>query len=133
MPIVASAGTADSYKMAYWEPGAPCFGERMDCLREARHNGFNTSVSAEPLLTPWSVKRLYDTVAYHANEVWIGAMNKIETRVHIEEGKRRELELLEEWQTPEAMRAVYKCMRGCDKVRWKDSYQKALGLGGPRG
>lgn len=42
--------------------------------------------------------------------------------------KEEEIARLERRQTPEAMRQVYDALYSHPQVRWKDSYQKALGI-----
>ena len=53
-----TVGLLDDDLRAFWEPGAPSFNERLASLRHAFEAGYQTSVSAEPLLEPWSVQTL---------------------------------------------------------------------------
>jgi len=119
-----------------WEPGAPPPQERLRALLAASSIGLPTSVSVEPCLEP---ERAADIVAAARNagvegEIWIGAANHLRTRTYWCRGMRgmagleKEIRRIESWQTPERMREVYESIRGDPQVRWKDSYQKALGI-----
>ena len=123
---------------AFWEPGAPSPGERMDALWTARDLGILTSVSIEPCLEP---ERLREIVAGAISpwsgrpgmkgEIWIGAANKLRARTawvpnKLALGLEREIRLVEAGQTPEVMRRIYESLKANPQIRWKDSYQKAL-------
>ena len=45
-----SIGSTDSAVLSFWEPGAPGFEERLECLRIAHISEYVTSVSCEPML-----------------------------------------------------------------------------------
>jgi DNA repair photolyase len=118
---------------AFWEPGAPTPGDRLDAIRLAAKCGICTSIAAEPLLEPdraaLIVKIASDAGA--AGEIWIGAANHIRERTAWCRGKpglAARLARLEAQQTPDAMRRVYDTLHTNPQVRWKDSYQKALGI-----
>jgi DNA repair photolyase len=147
----------------YWEPGAPSIRERLEALQEAHRDGWQTSVSCEPLLEPDHAMTLVSTVErFCTGTVWIGAMRhprrrtawyrkELERRLRLVEGTlpllhaaeadlailEAKIQFLEAWQRPDAppgepsMRRVYEALRGMSKVRWKDSFWKALGLKGP--
>lgn len=59
----------------YWEPNAPSIRERLEALQEADRDGWQTSVSCEPLLEPDHAMTLVSTVErFCAGTVWVGAM-----------------------------------------------------------
>lgn len=123
-------GVMDEELRAFWEPGAPGFKERLACLRLAFDAGFQTSVSAEPLLEPWNVARLVKSVRpYVTNSIWIGKMNQSGTRTKwaVRPDDPR-LVKLESWQTDDKVRAIYEMFRNDPLVRWKESYKKVIGL-----
>jgi len=116
--------------LAYWEPGAPTFGERFDALQHAFHAGFRTSVSMEPVLD-WV--GLY--TAFHAFEpfvtdsIWIGIINYLDQRVTIEtEEDKRRVAAVKSWQNIDNYHAVYDSFKRHPLVRWKESIKEALGL-----
>jgi DNA repair photolyase len=130
-------GSLNEMDLRYWEPGAPRAEERLRCFEYAKNAGFKVSASMEPLLCrPADALPLVNELLDYCegSEIWIGAMNNIERRVKIESPVDAAMvKALKEQQTPRAMRALYDCLKSCPEVRWKDSYQKALGLGGPKG
>ena len=114
----------------FWEPGAPCFIERIQSLVIAYDEGFKSSVSMEPLLEPWNIRSLVGYVQGTVTDsIWIGSANKLRQRTGWTlPGDHPEILRLLEWQTPEQMREIYEQLKGNPKIRWKDSYKKALGL-----
>ncbi|KAJ3431622.1 hypothetical protein M0812_20536 [Anaeramoeba flamelloides] len=73
----------------YWEPNAPSFEERLNCLKLCFENGFNTSVSIEPYLK--FPNTLIETIAPYINDyIWVGLMSDLDTmeNIKIDEIKR---------------------------------------------
>lgn len=126
-------GSYSDWVLKFWEPGAPDFHSRYDSLRYAYLRGWQTSVSAEPLLD--DPVRLYEILApFVTDKIWFGCMNKIAQRVDRRnwgpDGDKH-LALVESLQTPEAIRDTYNYLGGTNpmpKVAWKDSYKAVLGL-----
>ena len=54
-------GTRKNDILKFWEPNAPRYEERLDCLKTAFQRGFQTSVSAEPFLDADIVDLVYET------------------------------------------------------------------------
>lgn len=122
----------------FWEPGAPRVVDRFAAIRHAHGCGYETSVSMEPLLQPeWAEFLVCGLTPYVTDTIWIGMMRNIrqrtawmmngETEVSISKAEAfiRELELK---QSEMELREVYNHCNRHDNVRWKDSYQKALGI-----
>ena len=132
-----SIGCLDDGLRAVWESGASRIVERLDCVQLARMRGFGVSVSAEPLLEPWRAPELVEAAVGHgASEVWIGCLNHIRARVGWAEGDDAVAHAAVQvalWQRPEKMREVYDSVKGIPGIRFKDSYQKVLGLKSCRG
>jgi len=121
-------GAVDSAILAYWEPGAPTFEERLASLKHAWERGFQTSVSCEPLLESDKARELFDALApYVTDTIWFGKMNGIECRV-VPGTDPREIQRIREGQTDQRVRAVYAALKDEPKVRWKESYKQVLGL-----
>ena len=123
-------GAMDDAVLKLWEPGAPSFKERRDCLILARQSGYRTSVSAEPLLDPPRADHLFRVLEPDITDTfWIGKLNHIETRVHANTPELKQaVAWLKERQTDEWVNLVYHCLKEQPKVRWKESYKKVLGL-----
>ena len=121
-------GAMDNDILRYWEPGAPSFEERLASLQHAFAQGFQTSVSCEPLLDSENIRSLYDALApYVTDTIWIGKLNGIGYRV--EPGTDpMEIQRVKEGQTDRKVRQVYDSLRDEAKIRWKESYKTVLGL-----
>jgi hypothetical protein len=121
-------GAMDDRILAYWEPGAPPFGERLSSLQLAYRLGFATSVSAEPLLDAPNALALFGELApWISDTFWIGKMNQARARA-MPGTDPREIARIEAGQTDQAVRRIYGGLAGHPQVRWKESYKSALGL-----
>jgi DNA repair photolyase len=69
----------------FWEPGAPEPFERICALEHAFLNGYQTSVSMEPMLFGYSeaIRTFHTVERFVTDTIWIGKMNKIRQRVDI--------------------------------------------------
>ena len=130
-------GSTYDEALSYWEPGAPCFAERLACLRRAHEEGFETSVSAEPLLgggtpTPTLVgaRDLLESLEpYISHSIWFGMLNHAKQRVPCKTDLDRQTLVAQlNGQKIETVRAIYEALKGNPLVRWKESYRKILGL-----
>ena len=128
-----SIGSLDPSTLRWWEPGAPDPTERYACLIKAHVAGWQTSVSCEPLLSATQADLLFKSLAPHVTDtIWIGKANKLRQRMAPGDLAspigRAEVARIEAGQTDEMVRWVYEALKGESKVRWKDSYRKALVL-----
>lgn len=131
-----SIGCLDENIRRFWEPGAPCVVHRIVCLRETVRSGFKTSVSCEPLLEPWNAKRLVTELRRHTGgDVWIGCLNHMDQRIAwarptINEDIYNRSRVIEMglWQDSATIRTVFSLLDGIPGIRFKDSYQKVLGI-----
>jgi len=126
-------GLLDDNLRAFWEPGAPSFTERLASLRHAFDAGYETSVSAEPLLEPWSVQTLVDSLRpFVTHSIWIGKANQLRQRTSWKlPSDHPEIVRLLSWQTDEKVWEIYKMFKNDPLIRWKDSYKKVIGLDRP--
>ena len=123
-----SIGSANDSILSYWEPGAPCFEERLACLRYAHAEGYQTSVSCEPLLDANQAPALFrELEPFVTDSIWFGKLNKIRQRC-VPGTSREEIERIEWGQTPGAIQLIYELLKDESKVRWKESYKAVLGL-----
>jgi len=116
--------------LKFWEPFAPNFSERFQCLQHAYHAGFKTSVSCEPMLDAPEITKLVKTLSpFCTDSIWIGKMNKADMRV-IEEDKEVQegLAWIEENQNDDRILAIYKKLKGNPLVKWKESIKEVVGL-----
>lgn len=126
-------GARDDSILRYWEPGAPIYGERIAALHHAFTTGYETSVSAEPLLDVSDVGGLAKAALHFITDaLWIGKLNNVGQRVDCQTPEDFEaVAAIEAGQTDESVRAVYEQFKDNPKVKWKDSYKKVLGLDAP--
>jgi DNA repair photolyase len=130
-------GSSDDIDLAFWEPGAPSFEERIAALKHANEKVFRTSVSMEPLLCGIGVA--IDLVArlsgMVSDTIWLGLMNKARERtawIKEDDPRRPELERRLNWieqvSHPENVRRLYGSLKDNPKIRWKDSIKAILNL-----
>jgi hypothetical protein len=127
---LGGCGGPAEVRRAYWEPGAPTIGERWECLKRAKAQGFRTSVSCEPAIALSTVPDLVHFAERHVTEtIWIGLMRNIRSRVAIRTAEdERQVRLIEAEQTEANVRELYEKLKDHPKVRWKDSIKQLLGL-----
>lgn len=122
-------GTPDNTRAAFWEPNAPPIIERFYCLRTAYKAGFATSVSMEPMLgTVEETLEMFNTMApFVTDTIWIGKMNRIETRVKKASTKVAiACEEIAKMQSDENIMWLVNKLKGNPKVSWKDSIKEVI-------
>ena len=121
-------GARNESILSYWEPGAPTYEERLACLRFAHKQGYETSVSCEPLLDADDVLELCDELSPCVTDsIWIGKMNMVRKRA-ADGTSVKEIKRIESGQTDCAIKKVYKKLSGNPKIKWKESYKEVLSL-----
>lgn len=119
--------------LTFWEPGAPDYQERLQCLRFCFEQGFATSVSIEPMLDHEDVVAMvYELLPAVSQSIWIGKMNKIESRVRGGGDQiRDEVSRIRCGQSDEQIKLLFKELQGVAKIRWKESIKEVVGLSLP--
>jgi hypothetical protein len=119
---------SDDRILKYWEPGAPPFADRMKALIMVHSAGWRTSVSIEPMLDTDTIVRLVGKVRPFVQEdIWLGKMNNIRRRVHIENDLDREqVKVIEQGQTDERIMEIVRALKDDPLIRWKDSIQEVI-------
>ena len=123
-------GAFNEALLAFWEPGAPTFKERLACLKLAYCGGFKTSISIEPMLDATNVVALFRKLApFVTNSIWLGKLNRARSCIlnrpqEVEAAIKR----IEANQTDDKIRAIYQALKDEPLVRWKESVKKVLGL-----
>jgi DNA repair photolyase len=128
-------GTARDKTLAFFEPGAPPFDERMAALRLAHARGWRVSVSMEPLLEPDEdrVVGLVELLADSgAEEVWIGKLNRARPTMAANgcwnDRVAAAVRVIEQSQSDERIRSLGARLAGHPAVRWKESFKVVLGV-----
>jgi len=125
-------GAMDDGILGFWEPNAPGYQERRDCLEFAYDQGFRTSVSMEPMLdTPRIDEQIADLRKFVRKDenIWLGTMNYLK---QIKEGAGDDLtaaiEKVEAGQTVEMLTPIYQKYKDDPLIEWKtDAKEKITG------
>lgn len=120
----------DNKILKLWEPHAPGYEERKDCLEYAFNKGFASSVSVEPMLDTTDVAAMvHELLPYITHSIWLGKMNRIERRVACESIEmQREVDRIEQGQSDARIFQLYQELRTNPQVRWKESIKEVVGL-----
>lgn len=121
-------GSLDDYVLKFWEPNAPAFGEREQCLMYAFSHGFQTSVSCEPFLDCQidKIVALFDILKFYVTDsFWIGKLRHFTKRVILEGATSDDIERLVEplraAQSDEFVLGLCQRLHKERLVIWKDS------------
>jgi DNA repair photolyase len=123
-------GAYDNNILKYWEPNAPAYEERLECLKYAYYAGFGTSVSAEPLLDAENVVEFVKRLDFYITDsIWVGHMNKTSIRVQVETSEDQlMLDNILKWQTKEKTIEIYNQLKSNPKIKWKESIKQIVGI-----
>jgi len=122
-------GSLNSELTEYWEPGAPTPEERVRSLVLATEQGYQTSVSMEPMLAGRedAVATFRELAPLTNGTIWIGMMNGLEERFVCEtDNDRAQLDQINTLQSPDEMIALYRELKHETSVRWKDSIKELV-------
>lgn len=130
-----SIGSVNNAVLAYWEPGAPSFAERLACLKAAYLRDFHTSISGEPMLDN-NPDALIDAVRpYVTDSIWLGKINRLRSILPFNCPGDKEVlargAALTNRQNDTAIRALYSRHRHDPLIKWKDSIKAIVGLSRP--
>ena len=125
-------GSANENTLKFWEPGAPSFNERLSALRHAYEQGFQTSISCEPMLDNEIGKVIEAVLPYVTDAVWLGRANNLRQNLALNCPDNAEVmamadRLLAE-QTDEYLRELHRRYCSNPKIKFKDSIKIAVGL-----
>jgi DNA repair photolyase len=124
-------GSLDERVCKFWEPGAPKPQERVAALKYAFDNGFQTSVSAEPMLEGYrQAIALYKALTPTITEsIWFGKMDDIDDRVDMTDPvNEKAAQFIREFQSDADIKLLYDHLKDLPKVRWKKSLRQVLGI-----
>jgi DNA repair photolyase len=123
-------GANDDTVLSFWEPGAPTYSERIASLQYAFANGFQTSVSVEPMLDSANIDRLIaEVLPYVTETIWIGKMNHLGRLAKNADARLLSaIQHIEVGQTDDIIRAIYRRHKMNPNIRWKASIKKVVGL-----
>jgi hypothetical protein len=130
-----SIGSYLDETLRYWEPNAPCFVNRLATLVACFRDGWQTSVSMEPMLERRErmVELVHMLSPVVTDTIWLGKMNKARSRLQIngvnfDAGLLQRLDALEMAQADGEIGLLHKTLQHHPLVRWKESIKKVVGL-----
>jgi len=128
-------GSADDAVLKFWEPGAPGFKERLECLKWAHKKGFATSVSCEPMLDNNIEKVVKKVSPYVTETIWIGKINhligvtgrgRLDFNGHNDPETLAKAHELIAWQSDDQVMKLYALYKDDPKIMWKESIKKII-------
>ena len=118
--------------LKFWEPNAPSYEDRFECLKYAYEAGFQTSVSIEPMLEyPRAQEMVDEMLPYITDSVWFGKMNHIKSFDNPDEDLKAELGKVGAGHSDDNIKALYEIYRNNPKIKWKLAYKDVLGIALP--
>lgn len=118
-------GSADSTVLKFWEPNAPSFEERLECLQYAFGAGYETSVSCEPMLDD-NISAVIEAVSpFVTDSIWVGKANLLLKRLnfngHTDKLTISEANKLVQWQSDRSNILALKAKYANDSlIKWKN-------------
>ena len=136
-PFRGYIGSSDSNTLKFWEPNAPNFAERVESLKHAFSEGYQTSVSCEPMLDDNIGDVINQVSSFVTDFVWIGKANQLLTRLSLN-GENdsitiRKAKELMEWQRDQNIKQLYFQYKDNPMIKWKESVRKVVGIRIPAG
>ncbi|MBM4165167.1 MAG: hypothetical protein FJ222_12120 [Lentisphaerae bacterium] len=131
-----SIASTDDAVLSFWEPGAPAFTERLDCLRLAYAREFATSVSCEPMLDANPDALVAAVRPYVTDSIWLGKINRLRNILPLNcpgdaAAVRRGAAIMAS-QNDTAIRALFRRHHTDPLIKWKDSIKTVVGLAHPK-
>ena len=127
-------GACDDTVLSYWEPNAPNYDERRNCLAYAYIKGFQTSVSVEPMLDSANIDMLIeDLMPYITDSIWIGMMNHTgRFGKNANPVLQQAIEKIMRGQTDSIIKAIYQRHKNNPMIKWKAEIKKVVGIPLPK-
>lgn len=128
-------GSCNNEILSFWEPGAPCFEERLTCLEYAYEKGYETSVSCEPALDNNISSLITSLLPFITNAIWIGKPNLLFHRLKVngysDEATLQKASYLLNQLSDKYFEALFNEYNGNPLIKWKESVKKVIGLNIP--
>ena len=125
-------GSKESETLKFWEPNAPDYEERKQCLIFAYKRGFSTSVSCEPMLDNNTAELVEELSPFVTNSIWLGKMNYLLRRLNMnginDIQTIEKARILIDMQSDENIKKIYNQLSANEKVKWKESIKKVVNI-----
>jgi len=123
-------GACDDRILSFWEPNAPIYDERKQCLIYAYQLDFQTSVSVEPMLDSENIDTLIKELSpYATHSIWIGTMNNLG---RFEKGSdmvlQQAIKKIKRGQTDRTIKSIYRRYKNNPLIKWKKEIKKIVGI-----
>ena len=127
-------GACDDRILSYWEPNAPRYDERKQCLIYAHKARFRTSVSVEPMLDSTSIDTLIsELLPYVTNSIWIGTMNHTgRFGKDADPLLQQAIKAIQMGQSDSNIKAIYQRHKNNPMIKWKAEIKKIVGIPLPK-
>jgi DNA repair photolyase len=112
--------------LRFWEPFAPDFEERLECLKYAHKNYFKTSVSIEPFLDNELINLIKTIDPFVTESIWIGLMNYID--LNVDRSLQNKYDSIRNLYNNSNLLKIYNSLKNNVKIRWKDSFRKKISI-----
>jgi DNA repair photolyase len=125
-----SIGAFDDQILSYWEPNAPAYAERKQCLEFAYKADFRTSVSVEPMLDSANIDTLISELSpYVTQSIWLGTMNHLgRFRKVSDMVLQQAINKIKRGQTNSIIKVIYRRYKDNPMIRWKAEIKKIVGI-----
>lgn len=117
----------DNGLLAFWEPDAPNYEERLESLKHAYENEFRTSVSIEPFLDYSPHRLIYALSSYVTESIWLGPMNYIPQNGISSKHQRQYTEIRTRYDISH-LASIYEDLKDFPLIKFKDSMSNRLGM-----
>lgn len=123
-------GACDDRILSYWEPNAPVYAERKQCLMYAYNAGFQTSVSVEPMLDSANIDALVsELLPYVTHSIWIGKMNHLGRFGKVSDMVLQQaINKIKRGQTNRIIKSIYRRYKDNPMIRYKAEIKKIVGI-----
>ena len=125
-------GSSCPETLRFWEPYAPDYEERKRALVYAFEQGFQTSVSCEPMLDNRIDSVINDLSPFVTDAFWLGKMNfavrRLKTNGQLNAETLAAAEQLLEWQSDDAVKVLFDRYKNNSQIKWKESIKKIVGI-----
>ena len=123
-----SIGACDDQILSYWEPNAPVYDERKECLSYAHRSGFQTSVSVEPMLDSANIDTLIgELLPYVTHSIWVGKMNHLGRFGKVSDAVlRQSINDIKHGQTDAKIKEIYQRHKDNPMIKWKKEIKKIV-------
>jgi DNA repair photolyase len=125
-----SIGACNDQILSFWEPNAPGYDERKQCLIFANKAHFRTSISVEPMLDSANIDALIgELLPYVTHSIWIGKMNHL-GRFGKESDMvlQQEIDKIKRGQTDNIIKSIYQRHKDSPMIKWKKEIKKMVGI-----